>query len=122
MQVLLSIKPEFADKIFAGEKRFEFRRTIFKNREIKRVVVYASAPISMVIGEFEIGEILAGDLDELWEQTKEHAGITREYFFDYFEGRESGYAIEVKKINRYSTPRCVESRFGVKPPQSFIYI
>ncbi len=122
MQVLLSIKPEFADKIFAGEKQFEFRRTIFKNREVKRVIVYASAPISMVIGEFEIEKILAGDLYDLWEQTKEHAGITREYFFDYFEGRESGYAIKVKKINRYSTPRCIESRFGVKPPQSFVYV
>lgn len=30
MKVLLSIKPEFVEKIFAGEKKFEYRRTIFK--------------------------------------------------------------------------------------------
>ena len=31
MKVLLSIKPEFAEKILNGTKRFEFRKGIFKN-------------------------------------------------------------------------------------------
>ena len=56
MKVILSIKPEFANKIFNGTKKFEFRRTLFKNKEIKMIIVYASAPISKVIGEFEIIE------------------------------------------------------------------
>lgn len=32
MKVLLSIKPEFANKIFEGTKRFEFRKSIFKKK------------------------------------------------------------------------------------------
>ena len=44
MKVLLSIKPEFANKIFEGTKRFEFRKSIFK-KEVKTVVVYASSPL-----------------------------------------------------------------------------
>ena len=28
MTVLLSIKPEFADKIFSGEKKYEYRKYI----------------------------------------------------------------------------------------------
>jgi predicted transcriptional regulator len=48
--VLLSIKPEFADKIFCGLKRYEFRKVLFKNRNVKKIVVYASAPIRKVIG------------------------------------------------------------------------
>ena len=55
MKVILSIKPEFANKIFNGTKKFEFRRTLFKKKEVKKIVVYASAPISKVIGEFESG-------------------------------------------------------------------
>ena len=31
MKVVLSIKPEFANKIFDGTKKFEFRKSIFKN-------------------------------------------------------------------------------------------
>lgn len=50
MKVLMSIKPEFADKIFDGSKRYEFRRMIFKQPAVKKVVVYASAPVQMVIG------------------------------------------------------------------------
>ena len=30
MKILLSIKPEFAEKIFSGSKKYEFRRRIFK--------------------------------------------------------------------------------------------
>lgn len=35
MKVLLSIKPKYANAIFAGTKKFEFRRSIFKNLNIK---------------------------------------------------------------------------------------
>lgn len=122
MKVLLSIKPEFVDKIFCGEKKYEFRRSIFKRQEVKKIVVYASAPISKVIGEFEVDHILAGDIFDLWEQTKNFAGITEEYFFNYFSGLENGYAIKIKKYARYSNPYCIEDMFGLKPPQSFVYI
>ncbi|GIL19941.1 MAG: hypothetical protein DWB56_06545 [Candidatus Jettenia sp.] len=122
MKVLLSIKPEFVDKIFCGEKKYEFRRSIFKRQEVKKIVVYASAPISKVIGEFEVDHILAGDIFDLWEQTKKFAGITEEYFFNYFSGLENGYAIKIKKYVRYLKPYCIEEQFGLKPPQSFVYI
>jgi predicted transcriptional regulator len=69
MKVLLSIKPEFAYKIFEGTKKFEFRKAIFKNSKIKSVVVYASSPVQKVIGEFEIDEILNDEPNKLWEKT-----------------------------------------------------
>ena len=34
MKVLLSIKPEFADKIFNGTKKYEFRKEIFNGSEV----------------------------------------------------------------------------------------
>jgi hypothetical protein len=37
MKVVLSIKPEFANKIFDGTKKFEFRKSIFKNENIKLI-------------------------------------------------------------------------------------
>ncbi len=62
MKVLLSIKPKYAELIFDGSKKFEFRRTIFKNIQVKTVVVYASSPVQRVIGEFQIEEILNSDI------------------------------------------------------------
>ena len=122
MEVLLSIKPEFANKIFDGEKKFEYRRAIFKRLDVNKVIVYASAPISKVIGEFEIAGIITDEISSLWDKTKEHSGITKDFFFEYFNGREIGHAIAVKKCIKYSDPCCIETTFGIKPPQSFVYI
>ena len=61
MKVVLSIKPEFAFKIFDGSKKFEFRKAIFKNNNVKSIIVYASSPVQKVIGEFEICLLYTSD-------------------------------------------------------------
>lgn len=122
MKVILSIKPEFAEKIFNGSKKFEFRRRLYKNKDVKAVIVYASAPISKIIGEFEIGSVLHDDLNSLWKRTNQYSGITEEYYHNYFRGRESGYAIAVKKAEKYEQPKCIKESFGLTPPQSFAYV
>jgi predicted transcriptional regulator len=122
MRVLLSIKPEFAEKIFDGTKKYEFRRTLFKNPSVKTVVVYASSPIQKVIGEFEIESILNFELDTLWEKTKEFSGITEKFFFDYFGNKDKGFAIKVKKTIRYKEALCIKEDFHATPPQSFMYL
>ena len=40
MRVLLSIKPEFVEKIFSGEKLYEYRKAMFKNVNVSTVVIY----------------------------------------------------------------------------------
>ncbi|MGC4235857.1 MAG: hypothetical protein QM594_22995 [Niabella sp.] len=122
MKVLLSIKPEFADMIFAGTKLFEFRRAIFKNTGVKKVVVYASSPIQKVIGEFEIDFILKNKLDELWNETQEFSGITKEYFFQYFSNKEEGFAIKIKNQKKYRRPKSLKEDYNLLPPQSFLYL
>ena len=37
MNVLLSVKPKYAEKIVEGEKKYEFRRAIFKKQDIEKV-------------------------------------------------------------------------------------
>lgn len=122
MKVILSIKPEFAEKIFNGSKKFEFRRRLYKNEDVKVVIVYASAPISKIIGEFEIGSVLHDDLGSLWNTTNEYSGISEEYYLEYFKGKENGYAIAVKKAEKYDKPICIRETFGLTPPQSFAYV
>lgn len=122
MKVLLSIKPEFAQKIFDGSKKYEYRRTIFKHNEITKIVVYASSPTKKVIGEFEIGSILYERPHLLWAKTKEHAGMTKKRFLDYFKKKSKGYGIEVKSVKIYDTPVALESLMVSSPPQSFMYL
>lgn len=121
--VLLSIRPEFVEKIFSGTKRFEFRRVIFKSRNVSRVVVYASSPVQRVVGEFEVDGILALSRRQLWKRTKEFAGIGKGYFDEYFGDKETAYAIRIKSAKRYSNPVTLEELApSTRPPQSFIYL
>jgi predicted transcriptional regulator len=121
--VLLSIKPKFAERIFQGIKRYEFRKTMFKNRNVKKVVVYASAPISKVVGEFEIDDIFEFKIEELWNRTRKYSGIPKEFFYTYFDGCEIGYAIKIGNSTLYTEPLDLQKHFKVKtPPQSFMYL
>jgi len=122
MKVLLSIKPEFALKIFDGSKRYEYRRAIFKNQEVSRVIVYASDPIKQIIGEFEIEDILHEEPQSLWVKTKHHAGISEKRFFNYFINKSKGYAIKVKATRVYDDPLPLSSFMISSPPQSFMYV
>jgi len=122
MKVVLSIKPEFANKIFDGSKKFEFRKAIFKNNDVKSIIVYASSPVKKVIGEFEIGEIINNDIDTLWQLTKEFSGITEDFFYEYFSKREKGFAIQIKNKKKYKVPKCLKEEYDLNPPQSFAYV
>lgn len=121
MDALLSIKPEFAFDIFRGTKKFEYRRIIFKE-PVDRIVVYASSPVKMVIGEFTVKGILFEDLDYLWSRTKHYSGITKEYFYSYFYDKDKGYAIKIGKAVRYRKPSLLHDLYGIKAPQSFAYL
>lgn len=122
MKVLLSIKPQFAELIFSGRKKYEFRKTIFTRRDVDKVIVYASYPICKVVGEFEIDGIIVDNPYSLWKKTKTYAGISREFFFSYFSNKKFGYAICIKNYYIYKAPLCIQSFFSVKPPQSFAYV
>ncbi len=122
MKVVLSIKPEFANKIFDGSKEFEFRRAIFKNKNVKSIIVYSSSPVQKVIGEFDIAEIFNHNLDELWQLTKDQSGITEDFFYEYFTNKEKGFAIKIKNKRKYKTPKCLRKDYNLSPPQSFAYI
>jgi predicted transcriptional regulator len=122
MKVILSIKPEFAEKIFNGSKKYEFRRSIFKDPTVKKIIVYASAPISKIVGEFEIDKILKSELNTLWSKTKEYSGISEEYYLKYFEGKKEGYALKIKRSHKYVDNLSIKDDFGLFPPQSFAYL
>ena len=122
MKVLLSIKPEFVEKIFAGTKKYEFRKSLFKQSGVKYVVIYASAPVKRVVGEFEIDDILSDDVDVLWRRTQKYSGISEAFYQSYFHNRKIANAIQIGHIKKYDRARSL-SEFNIQQaPQSFCYI
>lgn len=123
MKVLLSIKPEFVEKILSGEKRFEFRKNIFKNKSVTTIVIYATMPVGKVVGEFDIDHVISDDPCSIWEKTKKHAGISKKFYDEYFEEKERAFAIAVGKVTQYEEPKSLDY-FGenIVAPQSYRYL
>lgn len=122
--VILPIKPKFADLIILGKKRWEFRRRIFKN-DVKKVMIYATAPKSAVIGEFTIEQIYhlpLEQLTELWRAEKDYTGLDEREFKQYFSGRDSGYVIAIGSVRRYPQELDIQELGLLRPPQSFVYV
>ncbi|MEC8328150.1 MAG: ASCH domain-containing protein [Pseudomonadota bacterium] len=123
MKVLLSIKPEFVDKILEGTKKFEFRKNCFKRDGVKTVVVYSTMPVGKVVGEFDIEDIISEHPELLWNRTKKAAGISKQFFDEYYLGREKGTAIKVGNVVRYERPLCLsELGDNITAPQSYRYL
>jgi predicted transcriptional regulator len=123
MDVLLSIKPKYVKSIIDGDKRYEFRKTIFKNREINRIYIYSSSPVKKIVGTFEIGGILEDHPSDLWDTVKEFAGIDDRDFFAYFEGKSRAFAIEIQNRQEFDNPiDPYETMPGFVPPQSYCYM
>lgn len=122
MKVLLSIKPEFVEKIFSGEKQYEYRKSIFK-KKIDTVVVYSTMPEGKIVGEFEIATILVDHPKAIWKATASVSGISDEFFNQYFEDRLEGYAIKISNPQLYDKPIDPKVEYeSFHAPQSFCYI
>jgi len=123
MRVLLSIRPEYADKIMDGSKKYEYRKALYKKEGISQIVVYSTMPIGKVIGEFDVGGIIKDSPEALWKKTKKWAGIPYDFFMTYFFEKKEAIAIQVEAPRRYETPLDIKDVTGSSiPPQSFMYL
>lgn len=119
--LLLSIKPEYVEKILQGEKKFEYRKRLAKE-DVPYIYVYSTAPSMKVVASVHIEGYLSDSPTALWEKTKAAAGISRAKFRDYFRGCKTAYAYKLGKVEVFESPKNL-SDFGVAvAPQSFVYI
>jgi len=94
---LFSIRPEYAQAIFEGKKRFELRRGRGGGLEEGGIaVVYVSGRVKEIRGEFTIGRIRVGTPEEIWRyvRRKNPSGITPESWM-FIKGSRTAVAIEI---------------------------
>lgn len=121
MKIILSIMPFYAEKILDWEKLYELRRS-FSDKEISKVIVYECAPVSKIVGEFEIEKILYESLENLRKNTKSYSCIDKEFFDKYFEWKEYGYAIKIRNPKRYKNSKLISDFWFKRPPQAYYII
>lgn len=119
--ILLSIKPEYSKRIISGEKKFEYRKRL-PQKNITKIIIYSSAPEKKVIGEVQVLETMSMSKSELWEATKENAGISYKKYEEYFLDSERAFAYKLGKVSIYSPQKTLEDLGVRQAPQSFIYV
>jgi len=123
MNVILSVKPRFAEAIIEGKKRYEFRKSMFKREHVGQVYIYSTSPVSKIIGSFEIEKVIEDSPQAIWGTCHELAAISKGDFFRYFDGAETAFAIKIARVFRFAKPLDPYSLIeGFRPPQSFRYI
>ena len=95
--LLISIHPEFVEKILSGQKVFEFRKTL-PSQLPTHLVIYATTPVQRVVAVAEVKGALTGSPSRIWELSKKGAGISRAHFREYFLGRKSAGAFKIGKV------------------------
>lgn len=120
-KMLLSIKPEYVNKIVAGKKKYEFRK--FHCREgIDTIVIYATAPMKKVIGEVALLDIIEGDVEYVWHETRGFGGILKKDYKAYYKEREVAIAYQLGEVTLYDEPMGLKDLGLDYVPQSFAYI
>lgn len=121
MKILMSIKTEYADKIFDRIKLYELRKKPLKEN-VDTIIVYSSVKVKKVVGEFKIEKIIKDSPDKIWNLGEEVLGIDKKSFYEYFKHSKYAYAIKIKDVIKYDIPKDLRD-FGInKAPQSFCYI
>lgn len=119
--ILLSIKPKYAEMIYRGEKIYEFRRSLCK-ADIERIYLYESSPVMMVTGYVELDSKVCKPLNRLWDEAKLKSGISFEVYREYFHDRENACAYKIKRARKFKSAKSL-SDFGIqRAPQNFVYL
>jgi predicted transcriptional regulator len=120
-QIIMSLRPIFAEAIYQGLKHFEFRRVKVKIHGGDHVFIYESAPISCLTGEFYVGRVVTGNPNQVLnlEATLSSKIAAEQYLW----GAKIATAIEVLLPQRWRQPKPLQAIApGCRPPQSYTFI
>lgn len=117
--ILLSIKPRWAEKIYAGEKKVELRKTMI-HRWTSPVLLYESHPVSMVTGMMCFSQRRQVRADD--RLVCSDACLSIEDMADYSKGRVL-YAYDIAEARRFDEPRTLDE-MGIEgsPSPSYRYV
>lgn len=126
--LLISVKPEFAEKIISGAKTIELRKSAPKkvNKE-NYILIYVTSPVKELWGICKINNIIKDNPISFWENYGSKTGITEEQYKEYYKKSKNAYGIELKEVRNFSK-YSIELKHLKKafpnfmPPQTYTYI
>ncbi len=123
--VVVSIKPEFAHKIFNGTKKIELRKASPSSKPGDLMIVYSTSPEMAIIGVCRIKELIKSTPRDIWDKHSDILGIDEQRFFDYYSNSTRAVGIVIGSFRRLSSKiplKRIKKQFPqFAPPQTFKY-
>lgn len=122
--ILISIKPKFAERILLGTKLVEIRKK-FSNRWVgSRAVLYASSPQKALVGEATVRAVTSGSPEDVWARFSLQIGCSSSEFDSYVGPAKEVAAIELDDVIPYKEPVSLSQvshliQEDLRPPQSY---
>lgn len=107
---LMSIRPQYANAIFAKSKKYELRRLsgVKPIEEGSIIIVYSSGNVKSIIGEFRASEVIIDHPERVWAiVTTPGTGIKSDAW-NYIRGARRAMAIRVEGPRLYPRPVSLE--------------
>ncbi len=126
--LLISVKPQYAKKIFKGEKTIELRKSApRKAGKDSYILIYVTAPVKELWGICKIENIIKDNPKMLWENFGDKTGISEQEFNEYYKANNNAFGIEIKEVrNLFKHSINLDSLKniipGFMPPQTYSYI
>jgi predicted transcriptional regulator len=126
-QILLSMQPNYAERVFARTKHIEIRKKFSSRWKGCKAVVYGSRPLGALMGEVTLSEVISGHPEQIWNRYGEMAGCSHEEFMQYVGDSKEIYAVELADATPYLYPVDIDQishlmNHNLRPPQSFLNV
>ena len=93
-EIVLSVKPIWADLIMSGRKTVELRRRFPRLSGGKvTALLYSTSPVMAMVGIVHIEDTIILPPDELWQHVAAHACVTESQYQAYFQGAKEAAAL-----------------------------
>lgn len=116
--IIITIRTEFAEKIYSGEKHFELRKRFPHIAYGTRCWIYEPMPVGRITGCFNYGGYQQGNKFLLWRKLNKWFCIDLERYLRYYLDQQEAFAWQVL-LPRRIEPRPL-SDFGIRhAPQSY---
>ena len=123
--LLLSIRAEFAQRIFDGDKTVELRRRHPRVAAGDYLVIYVPAPFKCIFGVASVERVVEARIETLWRKVRYGCAVTRAEFRTYFAGVAVGYGIVLSRPARLASPLPLDMLREIQPrftPQGYKYL
>lgn len=120
--IMISASPKHADILLDDPNKKVFFYKVTPVNKVKRVLIYATAPVQGVIGEFDLEKIDIKAVSTIWKNYGASSVLTKKEYDEYYKDKKEAHAMISKEAFRYSKPKKLEDFNMKKGPSGFQYL